>query len=283
MGQTGRALRLAKASWGIVTDDKRLLVLPALSAMLILCVGAICFLPPALFFGRSYLKASIPVAGVLAAYPLTFVSVFFRFAFVVVVSGRLQGRATSIRDGLEIAWNRRGSIAHWSLVAAAVALLGRALRQLPFLGGLAGSVASGVLGIAWGAVTFFVVPVIALEGENGRRAVERSAEIFRRRWGLEVVGIASITGIFVLAVVAGTVVVLVAIALVHTSVTAVRVLLVVAAAWLVACLLAGATVHQAFALVLYRYATGRSLPAGFDEADLRAAVQPKRRRGFLGR
>ena len=47
-----------------------------------------------------------------------------------------------------------------------------AARLVGFLGGL-----------AWGLATFFVVPVLAVEGLGPIAAVSRSASVFRHRWG----------------------------------------------------------------------------------------------------
>jgi hypothetical protein len=284
MGQTSRALRLAQASWDIVRQDRALLALPAMSAVAILGVLAVFFVPTGALAEatHSHSKTGVLIASALAVYPLTFIGIFFRFAFVVVVSGRLDGRQTSIADGLEIAWNRRASIAEWALIASLVAVLIRGLRQIPLLGGIVGSILCGMLGIVWGAVTFFVVPVIAIEGTTGRRAAERSASLFRERWGLEAVGIASISGLFALAVLVGAVFVVFAIAVLHGSAVAVVVLICASAVALVGASLALTAVQQTFGLVLYRYATGRPLPAGFSEADLEKAVRPKRRRGLFG-
>src|SRR5207244_958653 len=159
MGQTRRALRLARASWDIVSQDPALLALPLMSAVSILTVMVLFFVPAGVLFASNHSQGTFLIASLLAVYPLTFVGVFFRFAFVLVIAGRLDGRNTSIADGLQIAWGRRGSIAQWALIASVAAVLIRGLRQLPLLGGLAGNIASALLGIAWGAVTFFVVPV----------------------------------------------------------------------------------------------------------------------------
>lgn len=281
--QTSRALRLARASWDVVSGDLALLALPFMSAVSILAVMLLFFVPAGFVFASNHARGTFLIASLLAVYPLTFVGVFFRFAFILVVSGRLDGRNTSIGDGLEVAWNRRASIAEWAGIAAVAAVVIRGLRQLPLLGGLAGDIASSVLGLAWGAVTFFVVPVIAVEGVTGNRAVKRSAELFKERWGLESVGVVSIAAAFGLAIVFGGMVMIFAIGAVHSSPAAVAVLIFGSVVGFIALTLAATATQQTFGLVLYRYATGRSLPAGFSEADLRESVRPKRRRGLFRR
>ena len=265
-----------------MSEDLALLALPAMSAVSILAVTALIFVPTGVLAGARHSQGSVLVASLVAVYPLTLIGVFFRFAFVVVVGGRLDGRSTSIADGLEIAWNRRASIAQWALVASVAAILIRGLRQIPLLGGTVGRILAAMLGLAWGAVTFFVVPVIAFEGTTGRRAAERSASLFRERWGMEAVGSVSITGAFVLAILGGVVFTVFAIAAVKSSAAAVALVIFAAAIGLMGAMLAATAVQQTFGLVLYRYATGRPLPAGFSEADMQQSVRAKRRRGLLG-
>src|SRR2546423_12218713 len=105
MGQTRRALRLAGASWSILREALALLALPAMSAVSIACVAALIFVPTGVLAGARHSQGDALIASLVAVYPLTLIGVFFRFAFVVVVAGRLDGRNTSIADGLEIAWN----------------------------------------------------------------------------------------------------------------------------------------------------------------------------------
>jgi hypothetical protein len=95
--------------------------------------------------------------------------------------------------------------------------------------------------------------------------------------------VASISGIFVLAVLAGAVFLTIAIIALHGSLIAVAVLLAASVLGLIAAALAATAVQQTFGVALYRYATDRPLPAAFCTSDLQAAVQPKRRRGLLGR
>ena len=54
--------------------------------------------------------------------------------------------------------------------------------------GVAGEVIAGIAGVAWGLVTFLVVPVIALEGLGPWQALKRSGSLFRQRWGEQITG-----------------------------------------------------------------------------------------------
>src|SRR2546428_184315 len=63
-----------------------------------------------------------------------FVIVFFNVALVGVANSRLMGGTWTFRDGIELAWARKGTILQWALVAATVGVvLGFALLVLYLL------------------------------------------------------------------------------------------------------------------------------------------------------
>ena len=156
-------------------------------------------------------------AAIIGAYALTFISVLFRVAFVEVASGRLDGASISIGHGLRLAWERVDAVGWWAFVSATVGLAVRALAQLPGFGGLAGSIGSWLVGAAWGAVTSFVVPVLALERCGVRGSVQRSAAVVRERWGEEATGVVSITAAMIVAFAPLVLLIAVAGALAHAA------------------------------------------------------------------
>lgn len=72
-----------------------------------------------------------------------------------------------------------------------------ALRDADGADSIVGSILSVLADAAWAVVTFFVVPLLALEGLTPIAAIKRSAGLVRERWGEGVVGSAA-TGAVVL-------------------------------------------------------------------------------------
>lgn len=283
MRRIGRGLKMAGASWRIVGDDRSLLILPALAGLALSSAALLIFGPAIYLAAGSHSRGALIVAAVIGAYAMTFPSVFFRVAFVTVLAARLDGHHASIATGLRFAWVRVDQIAWWAFVSATVAILIRGIRQLPFFGGLAETIASSLLGAAWGAVTYFVVPIVAIEGDLPRKAIKRSATIFREVWGLEIGGVLSIAGALTLCVFLPVGIAFAfAIAAAHAVPAAFVLLVAIAAGFLIAGLVLSSTLQQVFNVVLYRYATGRGTPPGFADDELRAAVTAKRR-GLFGR
>jgi Family of unknown function (DUF6159) len=57
-----------------------------------------------------------------------------------------------------------------------------------------GRIVAEIAGAAWAIATFFVIPVVALEGTGPFRALQRSAAVVKARWGESATGTAT-TGV----------------------------------------------------------------------------------------
>lgn len=281
MGRFGRGMELARASWTIVRRDRTLMLLPLASGVLLLATAFVIFGPALFVSDRENSKLPLVPAAVIAVYACTFISVYFRVAFAAVVSARLDGDPMTVGDGLTLAAARLGSIGWWTFIAGSVGLLLRALRQLPFAGDLVEAIVAGVLGAVWGALTFFVVPILAIEQVGPREAVERSVRTVRERWGEGVTGFLAITGVYVIALFAVVALIGVGGLMLDGSPPAGAAVMAVGFVALVLLALVIATIQQVFGVVLYRFATDRGVTPGFSEDQLDDAV--RRRRGLLAR
>ena len=140
--------------------------------------------------------------------------------------------------------------------------------------GILGSLLLGAATVAWTLATFLVVPILALEGLGPRAALERSASLFRQRWGEQLVGTVSIGLLFaLLGTVPALVLLFLGLASGSTTVTVALVALGVAVA--VAAGVLGSAARGVFAVALYRYAAGAGPTGPFTTADLESAVARK--------
>src|SRR2546422_6571340 len=129
-----------------------------------------------------------------------FVIVFFNVALVGVANSRLMGGTWTFRDGIELAWARKGTILQWALVAATVGVI---LRTLEERMGLIGRIIMRIIGVAWALACYFVVPVLAFEDLSPIEAVQRSSKLFKDTWGEKVVGGFSFSIVFFLLALPG--------------------------------------------------------------------------------
>src|SRR5438270_3431757 len=189
MGKFSRSWELVKQSFAILRSDKQLMLFPVLSAIACFIVtaviatgGAFLMLPArasALAAGEQFHPNQSPMflLGMFTLYVVNyFVIVFFNVALVGVANSRLMGGAWTFRDGIELAWERKGTILQWALVAATVGVI---LRTLEERLGLIGRLIMRIIGIVWTLACYFVVPVLAFEDLTPIDAVKRSAKLFR--------------------------------------------------------------------------------------------------------
>jgi hypothetical protein len=123
-------------------------------------------------------------------------------------------------------------------------------------------------------VTFFAIPLLALEGCSPTATVRRSSRLIRGRWG-EGVGGTVLIGAWATPLLAVAVALIGIGAAAHgpTRVTVIAIALVLMGA--TGALITAA--RQVFAVALYHYATDGTARGGFAEADLRAPFSARRR------
>jgi Family of unknown function (DUF6159) len=156
------------------------------------------------------------------------------------------------------------------LVTTTVGLVLRALEErVPLLG----RIAAWIAGAAWAVATFFVVPVLALEGSGPLRSLKRSSAAVRVRWGEGVTGAATIAGIswFIsfLLVMGG------AVGFVSLFAVGQRVLAFVVAAvaivGVIVIAMISSALGQIFRVAVYQYAVTGQAPGGFESRLLQEA------------
>lgn len=269
MGRINRGWRLLKASWQVLKEERGLLVLPILSFILIAGAATGFY-----FLGWDRVADTndigVPEYLWLAAFYFvaSFVGIYFNAIVVGVAMLRLRGEDPTLGDGARLASSKLGKILAWAAVSATVGVI---LRSLEERFGWLGNIAIAIIGAAWGAITFFVVPVLLYEPVGVFPSIKRSAQIFKQRWGEQFVGQGSIALILLLFslpfILAG--------GLIGIASPAVGVAIVVLAVG--ALVSVGSVLSGIFNAALYRFATTGEASGRFDTADLEGSFRPKRR------
>jgi hypothetical protein len=275
MSRIGRGWALAKQSFAVLRADRSLVLFPIVSAAASIVVAIVLLGPGMALYAADGRQAWAIAFGVLTLYGLTFVIVFFNTALAAAAARSLAGEDTSLSDGLQAARGRIGAIAAWTLIQGTVGLL---LNLLENTNDAIAGIVSGLLNFAWGAVTFFVVPVLALEGVGPRAAFSRSVALLRQRWGEGVVGSVAIGGLVGILTMLPVAALGFAGAALLQSAPAVGVtLLVLAGLVLIAGLVIGGTLSSIFRVALYRFAVDGQALGGFDPTALQSAFVPRKR------
>jgi hypothetical protein len=271
MQRLRRGWRLAMVSLGVLRRDRTLGVFPVLGGLTALFAVAAFGLPAALLFSDDQNVLGVIVAAV-GIYLSTFLTIFFGVALAGAAAVALDGRDATIGDGIAVARRHVGTIAAWAGVVTTVNIILRAIEERF---GFVGAIVAGLLGAAWGIITFLVIPVIAIEGLGPIAALKRSASLFRQRWGEQIVGTASI-GILVFLFGFLPAAILVGIGYLAGGTIGLVATIPVAAVILVVVAVIGQAAQGIFGVALYRYAVGEGAVAPFSVEDLAGSFQPKR-------
>jgi Family of unknown function (DUF6159) len=275
MGRFARGLALLRSSWSVLRQDPKLLVFPMITMVALTLVLATFALP---FLIDHNLARGITDRvhggnGRILAYVLTFlfylatnfVIIFFNTALIACVMMRFRGQQPTLGDGLSAAMSRLPQICGWALVAATVGMILKMLEErVPLLG----RIVVRIVGMGWAIVTYFVTPVLAVEGLGPKAAIARSAELLKRTWGESLTGQAALGILGFLFALPGIAIMFIGIAIGSSSHPASIVPIVLGIGlgvlWFIAIAILSSAMHQIFVAGAYVYAAQGQLPAGFE-------------------
>jgi hypothetical protein len=279
-GRIARSARLIGVAWRVIRHDRAMLMLAVLAAGAGVASTLLIFRLAGWHAGHQPQGDRLALVAAIAAYPLTFLSVFLNVAVAAAANEALEGRRMPLLDALGAAAGRIGQIAVWSALATGVGLL---LQEIASRLPAGGRLASWLLGAAWSLVTLFAIPILALEGCGALSCVKRSAGLMRGRWGEGLTGTVAVNGVTGIAAgVFGGVFGLGASMSAHSPQTGFT-LVVIGLVGIVLVTTAGNAVRQVFAVALYRYALTGEPSGGFDEDDLQQPTVPKKKRRLFRR
>ena len=189
----GDGARMMRASFELVRRDRALLWFPFISTVcLAVSAGFWIYEGAWLYAVQGPGLLFVPLV-VLALYSLAFIGVFFNVALAAAAAQALDGDEPSVDGGIALAWSRLGAVAGWAAYSVFVSLL------LGFVEGIKGLRWVGrAAEVAWNFVTFFVVPVIALEGLGAGDARRRSFELAKENWKAEGGGLGALRAAWLL-------------------------------------------------------------------------------------
>ena len=189
------------------------------------------------------------------------------------------GRATS----------HLGAIAGWALIQTVVGWILRALSGSGQSTG--GGTAGAILGIvrlivgsliatAWALVTFFVLPLVVLEGLGPVEAIKRSGRIFKERWGTQILGgirIGAAVFLFLMlpSLLVGGLGVYLAFSGGSAGVATGGALIAIGVLGLIAASLVSSALRAIFGVALLRWAESGVALGDFTDEELRGAIRVK--------
>jgi uncharacterized protein DUF6159 len=274
----GHTLELIRTSWKVLLQDRELIFFPLLSGLLTLAAlavfGAIAAATGTLEritkassagTGQQAVTPVDAVLGIVFLFTVFAIVIFFNSALIAGALQRLQGGDPTVSSGIRAGAAHLPQILAWSAISVVVSLILNALRER---GGIGGVIASWIGGAAWGFATFFVIPVLVIEGTGPIEAIKRSSGLFSRTWGNQVAGSFGFGLVYLVAILIGTLISVAFFAISPVLGVVVAVPLIAAAFGIVQAL------EGIFKAALYQFAKGEAA-AGFDQATLRGAYHAR--------
>ncbi|HNT54980.1 MAG TPA: DUF6159 family protein [Anaerolineaceae bacterium] len=270
---------LVKASARVLSQDKELVIFPIISSIAVVLVSIAFFVPTILANIADAALGDIQIVYYLALFVFYvvqyFVIFFFNTALVGAAMIRLKGGDPTVGDGFRIAFSRFLPLLGYSLIAATVGVLLRAISDRSK--GLGRALIS-IIGFAWNVATFLVVPILAVENVGPIEAIKRSVALLKKTWGEQIVGnfgLGAFFGLIVFGVmllgIGGAVALLIALDTVIPGL----VLLALTILLLVLIGLAQSTLNGIYTAALYQYATEGQTTANFETEVVRDAFLPR--------
>jgi len=265
-----RSYQLVKESFSVLRKDKEILLFPIISG----AVGLILF---AFIAISSFSLGFLEDAGNILFLPLLFlyylasyfVIIFFNTGLVTCANIRMNGGDPKFSDGINNAVKHIGKIFVWALISATVGMI---LRRLSERSGWLGRIILGIVGMAWGLLTFFVIPVMIFENISVIDSIRRSGALFRKTWGENVVGQFSMGFFFFLLSIPGIIAIVVGIlSMMGGSFPLMLIFFGAGVLYLVMLTIVSSSLNVIFTTALYNYASKGVVPQGFSEQAIKGA------------
>lgn len=283
MGTFSRSLALTKQSWTVLKSHPQLALFPIISAIASVLVMASFAYPGFLVFHNMHGRNDMGPAqyGFMFAFYLVsyFVVIFFNVGLVTCVKNVFYGEPATFKDGMRNATSHLGSILLYALIASTVGMILRAVSERV---GLIGRIVVSLLGMAWTLITYFVVPVMAVENRNPIDAIKESGAMLKKTWGENIVVNSGINLVFGLLMVLAFIPLIGGIVLATTGMLVVGLSLIIGAVlFFIVMALISATLTGVFQTALYLYARTGQLPNVYDPDVVQYAFRQQRKRGYI--
>lgn len=283
-----RSWRLFWACWAIFRSQPEMMIYPAIGGVASLGFIALILGPFALdgrmwalFDESGSIKPQAAIISFLLGLGVSIIANFCATALAAASMAKLAGKQISVEDAFEIAASRFGAIVGYSLIAATVGLILRAIEER---GGLIGAIFALIASVAWSLASFLVIPILVMEQVGPVDAMQRSTSLLKKTWGEQVAGT---FGIGLATGIVSTLVIMVSICLVLAArmvgLWPLQVFFIAAGVVAVlSVMLISRTMSGIYTAAVYAYATQGRLMPGLDNDLIAGAFEPRKRRGLFG-
>jgi hypothetical protein len=191
MNRFSRSWEMTKVSFRVIGQDKELLLFPLISLILsIIFIMGILFPTVIVEFTDDgsvewdFLKIAVTFVTYLG---LAFIGTFSNMCIAYTAKTRFDGGDATFGESVSFTMKRVHLVLAWATVSATVGLLLRGLDEVANRAGAIGEIVIGIirslLGMAWAAITLFVIPSMVYRGLGPLPAIKDSIRVLKECWG----------------------------------------------------------------------------------------------------
>lgn len=199
-----------------------------------------------------------------------FCSIAINAVFLATAAKRLGGESCSIAAGIAIVKKRIGALVSWAAISAVIGVI---LHGLERSHNMVADIIVMFIGFAWALLSYFVLPILVLQGVGPMEAIKRSKTVFTSRYG-RVIGANAVVGIVILVLV-GLGVAVAHLPLAQNMMMGTFIFLAVLALLL---MLFSASLNQVVKAALYLYFVEKKEPVVFSKETIDSAIRYRTRR-----
>jgi len=278
-----RSWALARESYNVLKSNPQLALFPIISGITSILVTASFALPMFLTRDVQHIHRLTPLHyTVMFCYYLAsyFVVIFFNAALVSCAHDSLRGRSTSFASGISNAVRHLPSIIVWTVIAATVGMILRAISERV---GIIGQIIVALLGAAWTIITYFVVPVLVIANIGPIGAIKESASLFKKTWGERLIVNVGLGGAMFVLILVGFIPITIGIVGLANGLWWLLITgLAMTVFYYLALTIVFSTLAGIFNTALYVYASTGEVPRGFSQQSIRGAFRIKENKKVFG-
>lgn len=285
MNAISRSWDLTKLSFGVIGKDKELLLFPLIAFILSVAFLLGLAYPTVLAEladDGSAEMGFLQVAILFVTYlGMSFIGTFSNMCVVFTAKTRFEGGDATFGQSIGYTMKRLHLVLAWATVSATVGLIFRGLDELAERAGPVGailiSILRTILGMAWGAITLFVIPSMVYRGLTPIPAIKDSIRVLKDTWGESLVRSVGFGFVQFLVIVAGGAV-FAGVAKLTADVggAAVPVTLIIGfVVFVLAVVLVFSVARTVFNTALYHYASSGQVADGYTQEVMTGAFRNK--------
>ena len=204
--------------------------------------------------------------AVLGLLGLNVINTFFKGALVSGAHERFTGGDPTIGSSLSGAAGRLHRLLPWALMATTVGIIMSIIERQ---GGQLGRIARGLFDMAWGVITFLIIPVVMFDDLGPIKGLKRSGQLLRTSWGENLTAQVGFGLLTIVMAIPGIILVVLG------GSSGLWPLLIIGVLAVMFAMVVAAALNGIFQTALYLYVTTGSTPTGFGEEQLSSSFNEK--------